>query len=223
MGNHAMAIHLKQSMTNFDPYRKPDVDPHPPVENDGVDVPESDAEIASVADPLQSIWDADEPELTVPVDAEIDEERLYTDAFIRANENASRSLFLGFLAIALLGTTLAAWFVLSQKPPKPVQPSPSDPLQVPQPPGIQPGIEQPNLDLPQPPVGVPQNPGTSFPGTAPIPNSSGVPGQTPATGVPSQSIPSDRGVVQPQGSPVIVPGGGTPPPPPPSGVSDGQQ
>lgn len=42
-----------------------------------------------------------------------DDERLYTDEFIRANENASRSLFLGFLGLALLATSLIAWLLLS--------------------------------------------------------------------------------------------------------------
>ena len=63
-------------------------------------------------------------------DREIDDERLYTDEFIRANENASRSLFLGFLGIALLGTSLFAFFVISQPEEEERTPSPES-IQVP--------------------------------------------------------------------------------------------
>ncbi len=95
----------------------------------------------------------------------IDHERLYSDNFIRENENASRLLLLSFLGTALIGTSVFAWFVFSRpnREPNPVPPPqlsvPPSALPDPSQPNVsQPNISQPNLGQPnvgQPNVGQP--------------------------------------------------------------------
>lgn len=110
----------------------------------------------------------------------IDHERLYSDDFIRANENASRLLLLGFLGTALVGTSIFAWFVLSQPNDTP-EPPPSPTLSVPpaevpsfnpdnppsQPAPQPPSNSDPNNSLSQPPLfpATPTNPDSKVPGT----------------------------------------------------------
>lgn len=144
---------------------------------------------------------------------EIDDERLYTDAFIRANENASRSLFLGFLGAALLGTSLIAWIVLSQSD-QPTQPATEPRLPVPaeaipnldpnsNPNDLIPGSQRPNNSSPgaetQPPI-FPVNPINPA-----VPNND-------STGTTLSPQLSPR----PESSPLLVPEGTLVPPPPPN-------
>lgn len=95
------------------------------------------------ADPLNAL-------LTENFSAETDDERLYTDEFIRANENASRSLFLGFLGIAFLGTSVFAWFILAQPN--------ADEIELEQPVSVPslPSAPEPNINGGQPIVPPPQ-------------------------------------------------------------------
>ena len=131
-------------------------------------------EIDQDVDPLNML-------LTENLPPEIDNERLYTDEFIRANENASRSLFLGFLGISLLGTSLFAWFILSKpktnelEPLEPPSVVPSTPLspepninqtQPIFPPTQIPTQSSPNLQQPQSPLVFPVTP---VPPTTPTP------------------------------------------------------
>ena len=137
--------------------------------------------------------------LTDNLPAESDDERLYTDEFIRANENASRSLFLGFLALSLLVTTLFAWFVLSRPQGNEGEDLREDPVTTPN----GPLSPTPNVDIAPPPTTTspstpiappitdpsgseaplvfPVTPVTPNSGTAPSPN----PNQTP----PESSVP----------------------------------
>lgn len=145
---------------------------------------------------------------------EIDNERLYTDEFIRANENASRSLFLGFLGAALLGTSLVAWFILSQ-PDDPVQPTPDPVLSVPPTaiPNLDPNVPSPG-SVPNQPTNVPPGGNVQTPvfPVAPI-NPVAPNGDTSGTSSTPSPSPSS-----------LLPEGVVPPPPPvvPSPNSGGQ-
>lgn len=133
----------------------------------------------------------------------IDEERLYTDEFIRANENASRTLFLGVLAGALLVTSAFAWFVLSQPGEQPREESPS-PVSVPS----SPPENIPDLQLDS----VPANPTDIVPPSSPQPDPTLVFPATPVTPEPSSPGTTQQPETDPP--PASLNNESVPPPPP---------
>lgn len=164
--------------------------------------------------------------LAEEAEPEINDERLYTDEFIRANENASRSLMLGFLGIALLVTSLFAWFIFSQPQDSPQEENsdvPSSPIRVPssppsQIPDLQLDSPDSNQTVPPPgaseaqPNGGAQDPPLVFPATPDQPSSvspseSATP-QAPSTQTPSTQTPSTQETEE------SLPEGIVPPPPP---------
>lgn len=125
-----------------------------------------------------------------------DEDRLYTDDFIRQNESASRFLFLSVLGAGMICIGVGVWYLMARNQ---AQPQQSEPLPVP----IQPSFAPlPNL-----------NPnGTALP-TTPLP------GQI----TPRQTLPpTDSGILPgnpteapaPSPNPNLPPTSPAPPPPP---------
>ncbi|MCM1981441.1 hypothetical protein [Lyngbya confervoides] len=136
---------------------------------------------------------------------EPDEERLYTDEFIRANEKASRSLFLGFLGLALLGTAVVAWFVLSNSSQDDPEAPSEQPVQVPAPPPVDFNLEQSPVTIPSPVPGAPVESGDQpvnstqppvFPANPPD-SSTSLPQSSPIPGGP---VPSPQPDAQPEGT-----------------------
>lgn len=167
-------------------------------------------------EPLDALL-AEEAAPERPVETEFNDERLYTDEFIRANENASRSLILGFLGFSFLATSLFAWFIFSQPQEEQQQDDapgfPAAPLQVPSSPPAQ--IPDVQLDSPSPGSSSPSVPGTV---SSPTDESQAPPLVFPAS--PASPPPSDElaapSVSTPQDNESAAPfGEGTVPPPPP--------
>jgi hypothetical protein len=133
-----------------------------------------------------------------------DEERLYTDAIIRENENASRFLFFSFMLAGLISLILGLWYVVARQQ---SQTEPNAPLEVPTTPPLPPDL---NITPPPLPNNTPIPTGTPFlPGR--IPTSS--PLETPA------SSPGNNSRTTMPGSPRNNAGQPTaplPPPPPPT-------
>jgi hypothetical protein len=134
-----------------------------------------------------------------------DEDRLYTDDFIRQNESAARFLFLSVLGAGMICIGVGIWYVMSRNQ---TQPEQSTPLQVP----VQPSF------APLPPL----KPNPPLPGQF-------APGQTlpPSDSVPLDSLPSDSGTRpgNPSESPFLqqpsnpnLPLNSPVPPPPPAAL-----
>lgn len=146
------------------------------------DPPSEPNRISPIDDEAEALW---EP-LTgrnenAPEDTNFfkDEERLYTDAVIRQNENASRFLFFSFMLAGLVSVILGFWYIITQQQ---TQPTPiNTPLQVPNIPPLSPtspvlNITPPPLPTNNPSPGVPSSPQSPLqtPGSAvPNPNSTG--------------------------------------------------
>jgi hypothetical protein len=127
-----------------------------------------------------------------------DEERLYTDAIIRENENAARFLFFSFMLAGLISLILGLWYVVARQQPKP---EPNAPLEVPTTPPLPPEL---NITPPPLPNNTPALPG-GIPTTSPWETPAKSPGNNSRTITP--------------GSPRNNPGQPTvpvPPPPPPA-------
>lgn len=152
----------------------------------------------------QTIEMIKEPEF--PVQAEdhsySDDDRLYTDEFMRQNEMASRFLLLSVLAAGLISSGIAIWFLMARNQAQP-QVQPNAPLQVPAQPPLSSPLPSLNLNSPALP-------------TAPLPSNTGAPAnsglapQAPTSGTPA-TLPTSQPNSQ-QGVGATVP----PPPPPPS-------
>jgi hypothetical protein len=124
-----------------------------------------------------------------------DEDRLYTDEFMRQNEQASRFLLLSVIGAGLISIGIGGWYLFSQNRSQPQQ---NVPLQVPE----------------QPPV----TPLPSFNNSPSLPNMPSAPGQKlPPTdsGIIPNTLPSGNSTLPPQVSPNIPGAVTTPPPPPP--------
>lgn len=177
-------------------------DPNRPIQYDPADTFDDDPAEMSHAppdlDPLDAL-------LSEESSSEKDDERLYTDEFIRANESASRSLFLGFLGIALLATSLLAWFILSQPQNEPEVPQ--SPVTVPDvPPDNIPDLrldsDSPAQDTPVSPEGLNQtDKPLVFPANPATPSEN------------SSSESEDPNQAEPKPIPAL-PEGTVPPPPP---------
>jgi hypothetical protein len=160
-------------------------DPSSPLEDDALDF-------------LAESLDSPDPEQTelsrVAPDSSRDEDRLYTDEFIRQNERSSRTMFLSFICAGVICAGVGVWYLVTRSQ----QPQPTTPLQVP---------EQPSLTLPN-----------SSPGATSLPTKPLLPGQSlPPTD--SGVMPGDRsgsptGPILSAPSKTGVPGSSTPPPPP---------
>jgi hypothetical protein len=146
-----------------------------------------------------------------------DEERLYTDAVIRQNENASRFLFFSFMLAGLVSIILGFWYVIAQQQTKPTQSN--TPLQVPETPALSPILPDLNITPPPLPTTPPSPGGDSDALQSPLSTSGSSP--TNSVGTPSPGASSNRSPNQ-SGLPVKpTPGAGQinptlPPPPPPT-------
>ncbi|NCJ07841.1 hypothetical protein GS597_15260 [Synechococcales cyanobacterium C] len=122
-----------------------------------------------------------------------DDDRLYTDEFIRDNENASRQLLISFVTFFVVGLGAMIWFLVTQNSPEPIE----EPIEPPPPPtDLQPlPPSLPNDDQ------LPAQPG--FPLPEP-PLSPGVPDQLPDTGEDVPAFPVPEGV-QPDFEPNFEP------------------
>jgi hypothetical protein len=155
------------------------------------------------ADPLSIL-------LTENLSPDTDSERLYTDEFIRANEKASRSLFLGFLGTALLGTSLFAWFILSQPKTDQIEDS-QEPVSVPSDSQIYPpdsDFNSPQL-APSPQVNPP-------PQLTPLPQPDPSPQVNPPPQAPISNPPNAESPQSPLVFPIdpVIPDSSPPPPTP---------
>jgi hypothetical protein len=154
-------------------------DPSSPFEDDALDF------LAESLDP------ADRPSAEaskVLPDSVRDEDRLYTDEFIRQDERASRALLLSFICAGVISLGVGIWYLATRSQ----APQPNVPLQVPE----QPSFPTPRLNPSQ--TVLPNSSGQSLP-----PTDSGVmSGEKPgATSLPSALKTPPSGL-------------STPPPPP---------
>ncbi len=124
-----------------------------------------------------------------------DEDRLYTDEFMRQNEQASRFLLWSVLFAGAISIGIGGWYLFTRTP---SQSQPAAPLQVPAQPPIAP-LSSPNLNSPLLPTS-PNSPGQKIPATDSgiVPNT--LPNGNPT--LPTQILPNSAGTDL------------TPPPPP---------
>ena len=171
--------------------------------------------ISPIDDEAEALWEpltGRNESTSEDKDAFKDEERLYTDAVIRQNENASRFLFFSFMLAGLVSIILGFWYVIAQQQTKPTQFN--TPLQVPETPPLSPVLPDLNITPPPLPTTNP-SPGGS-PGTLPSPLD--IPGSSP----PNSTQTSPNRPASPSGvSPKPIPTAGQinpslPPPPPPT-------
>lgn len=177
-------------------------DPSSPLEDD---------DLLFLTEPLKSaVPESEAPELRSKAPSEpsesspftaVDEDRLYTNDFIRQNERDSRILFLSVLSAIALSLGVGVWYLLTlrQAPPQP------DPLSVPAPPSLAP---LPSLQPNGLPGNLPTNLPTSLPSGLPT-----APGQPQPPTDPNNVVPQDSGGAVNPASP--DPPGFVPPPPPP--------
>ncbi len=92
--------------------------------------------------------------LEAPMEAPRDQDRLYTDEFIRDNENASRQLLISFITLFVVGAGALIWFLVTQNGPQtveePVDPPPPPTDLQPLPPDVPEGESPPESGFPLP-------------------------------------------------------------------------
>jgi hypothetical protein len=184
------------------------------------DPPSDPNRISPIDDEAEALWEPltgrnespakDSVEDTNPFK---DEERLYTDAIIRQNENASRFLFFSFMMAGLVSIGLGCWYIFAQQQTKPTPLN--TPLQVPNVPPLSPAL--PDLNITPPPLP------TSNPSPTETPGILQPPLGTPNTSPPKPKSPegsSNRSFSQPGNSPkptgTVQVNPTLPPPPPPT-------
>jgi hypothetical protein len=145
-----------------------------------------------------------------------DEERLYTDAVIRQNENASRFLFFSFLLAGLVSIILGFWYVIAQQQTKPTQGN--TPLQVPETPPLSPVLPDLNITPPPLPTNTPSPGGNS--NSLPFPPSTSGSSPTHSAGTPPPGTASNQSGLPTKPMPGAPRAGQInptlPPPPPPT-------
>ncbi len=174
-------------MTTPDPILPPDQDPHQPPDADDSALWETlqSPPIAAGSERVES-----EPDQVLAYPTQ-DEDRLYTDEFIRQNESESRLLLVSFVTAGLIMVGLGIWYVMSQGQ---SEPQPPAPISVP---------EQPLAPLPGSELTPPVNPlPTGAPQVPLVPEGS-------TDSLAPQTSPAPD-TVNPEGAGEV-----TPPPPPP--------